>query len=260
MRSEFNEFSYGFAFTHGFLKDLPHVTTAPRFPSLVAEGKVGWDLKLTYPGLPIFFQYKLSDYLTRPQAKYWEYYKKPYFRFDITPRKRSNQHNLLKKLATKEEDVFYAAPLFIRETQFDQAYLQDQVANLSIWAPLKNLCWLKDDEEHHVTFTDPYDPRWHTEPLNLAGHPLEGEFSAEQNLARIRNLFEQNELRQIGQGYFTQLRDNLRNILNRGELALSNRADPADDPIGLLREIDYLLTSGFGLEMVVAYIEAPISG
>ena len=260
MKSQFNEFSYGFAFTHGFLKDLPNVTTVPHFPSLVAEGKVGWDLKLTYQGLPIFFQYKLSDYLTRPQAKYWDYYQGPYFRFDITPRNRSEQHNLLKELASKEEDVFYAAPLFFTAAEFDYAFLQDQVANCSIWAPVKNLRRLVDYEEHHITFTHPYDPRWHTEPLNLAGQPLEGEFSSEQNLGRIRDRFERQDLRPIGGDYFYELRDELRIIMGAGRVALSGQADFPDDLVGVLREIDYRLTSGFGLEMVVVHTDAPIQG
>ena len=173
----------------------------------------------------------------------------------MSPRVRGQtNHNLLKKLAEKEEEVFYAAPLFFTDDDFDQAFLQDQVANRSIWAPVKNLCWLVDDDEHHVTFTDPYDPRWHTEPLNLAGQPLEGEFSSEQNLGRIRDLFERNDLRQIGRDYFYELRDELRNILNAGRIALFDQSDFADNVVGILREIDYLLTSGFGVEMVVVHV------
>ena len=41
-----SEFSYGFAVTHGLLKDKPSIDVAPHFPSLVEEGKVGHDLKL----------------------------------------------------------------------------------------------------------------------------------------------------------------------------------------------------------------------
>jgi hypothetical protein len=40
MKSEFSEFSYGFAVTHGLLKDKPSIDVAPHFPSLVEEGKV----------------------------------------------------------------------------------------------------------------------------------------------------------------------------------------------------------------------------
>ena len=37
MKSEFSEFSYGFAVTHGLLKDKPSIDVAPHFPSLVED-------------------------------------------------------------------------------------------------------------------------------------------------------------------------------------------------------------------------------
>ena len=65
MKSAFSEFSYGFAVTHGLLKDKPSIDVAPHFPSLVQEGKIGYDVKLGFPGLPVYLQFKLSDRLTR---------------------------------------------------------------------------------------------------------------------------------------------------------------------------------------------------
>ena len=91
MKSEFSEFSYGFAVTHGLLKNKPSIDVAPHFPFLVEEGKVGYDLKLGFPGLPTYLQFKLSDRLTRRPAKYRDNYDEPYVRFDITPL-RVSQH------------------------------------------------------------------------------------------------------------------------------------------------------------------------
>ena len=253
MRSQFTEFSYGFAFTHGLITDLPGVTAAPRFPSLVIEGRTGYDVALVYPGLPIFFQYKLSDYLMRRHAKYWDYYNAPYYRFDITPRRRSKQHNLLKQLADSEEDVFYAAPLFSTTSEFDQSFLSNRVATNSLLASVRNLPFLGDDEDHHVTFTGPYNPRWHTEQWNLEGKLLEGEFSSELNYARIRQRFEKDDVRQIGTEYFYALRDKLRRIVSAESVVNRSYADFQDNMIDVLREIDYLLTARFGLEMVLLY-------
>ena len=64
-----SEFSYGFAVTHGLLKDEPSIDVAPHFPSLVEEGKVGYDLKLGFPGLPTYIQFKLSDRLNAPSSQ-----------------------------------------------------------------------------------------------------------------------------------------------------------------------------------------------
>ena len=133
MKSEFSEFSYGFAVTHGLLRDEPGIDVAPHFPSLVQEGKIGYDVKLGFLGFPIYLQFKLSDYLTRRPAKYWENYYEPYFRLDITPLTISQQHNLLKDLADSGEEVFYVSPVFWKATQFNDAFRDNHVAARSIW-------------------------------------------------------------------------------------------------------------------------------
>lgn len=259
MKAEFSEFSYGFAFTHGLLKDLPNVTAVPQFPSLVAEGTVGYDVNLTYRGLSVFFQFKLSDYLTRRPAKYWDYYQKGYFRFEITPLTKSCQHNLLKQLASLNEDVYYAAPLFSTTGEFEQAFFQSRVDARSIWVNLRDLPCLTDNEQHHITFTGPNDPRWHTEWWNLEGRILDGEFSGERNRDIIVERFERNELREIGPNYFRELREKLRRTLGRNGIAGRETVDHSESPQDVLREINSLLTSRFGLEMMVLHADQPIS-
>ena len=68
MRSEFSEFSYGFAFTHEYVNHTPGLKAAPELPSLVREAEKGYDLKLNYSGHPKFFQFKLAEYMTRSNA------------------------------------------------------------------------------------------------------------------------------------------------------------------------------------------------
>ena len=118
---------------------------------------------------------------------------------------------------------------------------------------MRNLPFLGDDEDHHVTFTGPYNPRWHTEQWNLEGKLLEGEFSSELNYARIRQQFEKDDVRQIGTEYFYNLRDKLRQIVSAESVVNRTYADLQDNIIDVLREIDYLLTARFGLEMVLLY-------
>ena len=261
MKSQFTEFSYGFALTHGLLKDTPSIRVVPHFPSLVEEGDVGYDAKINYPGLPLFLQFKLSDYLTRRPAKYWDYYHKPYYRFDITPRRRSRQHNLLKRLYDKGNYVFYVAPLFSEISEFDRAFTQNKVADRSIWLPLERLPRLTDDDPHHVTFTGSSSPSWHTEHWNLEGTLVEGEFSWEQVYDDIVGRFERHDLREISRNYLYELREVLFDILNRripeGTRASNLQVDDLDVVLG---EIGYLLTTYFGVEMVVLRPAQPSSG
>ena len=260
MKSEFSEFSYGFAITHGLLKDAPSIDVVPHFPSLVEEGKVGYDVKLGFPGIPIYLQFKLSDYLTRRPAKYWDNYHEPYFRLDITPLTVSQQHNLLKDLADSGEEVFYVSPLFWRTTQFNEAFRDSQVAARSMWLPLGQLPYLTDYEPHHVTFTGPADSSWHTDQWNLEGKRLEGEFSWDGRHDSIVDRFERGELRQVSEDYLYELRNLLSGIVTRRAAERPEgmeRQVLADDILG---EIDYLLTTCFGVEMVVLRPVTPSSG
>ena len=68
MRPEFSEFSYGFAFTHEYINRNSSLQAAPELPSLIREAEKGYDLKLAYQGHAKFFQFKLSEYLSRNTA------------------------------------------------------------------------------------------------------------------------------------------------------------------------------------------------
>ena len=251
MKSEFSEFSYGFALTHGLLKDTPSIDVAPHFPSLVEEGKGGFDVEVGFPGIPIYLQFKLSDYLTRRPAKYWDYYHEPYFRFDITPLTVSQQHNLLKDLADSGEEVFYVSPLFWKTTQFNEAFRDNQVAARSMWLPLRRLRHLDDYEPHHVTFTGTADPSWHTDERNLEGERMEGDFSWQGRYESIEDRIERGELRQVSEDYLYELRDLLSGIVTRRASEISDNSGRQVQAANILGEIDYLLTTCFGVEMVV---------
>ena len=258
MKSEFSEYSYGFALTHGLLKGKPTIQVAPHFPSLVEEGNLGYDVRLDRPSLPLFLQFKLSDYLTRRPAKYWDHYHKPYFRFDITPLTISRQHNLLKDLANKGEEVFYVAPLFWQSTDFNRAFRANQIAGRSIWLPVGKLPKLNDDDPHHITFTGATDPSWHTEDWDLEGTCVEGDFSWQQTDERIESRFEKGELRQVTRDYLVELRQMLISILEVTEDSWS--IGPQADINEVVRETGYLLTTYFGLEMVILWPASPSQG
>ena len=84
MKPKFSEFSYGYAVTEELIKS-GEVTAPPEFPSLYAEGQLGggYDVKISF-GIPIFLQFKLSDYLSRSSAKEFKTIGGPYCRADYS--------------------------------------------------------------------------------------------------------------------------------------------------------------------------------
>ena len=251
MKSEFSEFSYGFAITHGLLLNDPNVVKAPYLPSLIEEGSSGIDVKLDYPGHALFLQFKLSDHLVRSNALYWEYYNDPYFRIEVTPSRISEQHNLLRQLAETGEEVYYVAPLFYTISEFDQAFRRNQVSEQSIWIPLIDLPDITDDEPHHVTFVGKCNPSWHTEKGNLEGKLIEGEFSWQRTQEDIIERFERNELLDIDNDYLYELRNKLLRVRDSRIEGYSRSVDRPAETRDVLIEISYLLTTFYGLEMVV---------
>lgn len=65
MLPEISEFSYGFALMNE-LVGWTELSAAPVFPSLIEEGKAGggYDVKLDWPGAPLYLQFKRSEQMT----------------------------------------------------------------------------------------------------------------------------------------------------------------------------------------------------
>ena len=248
MRPDFSEFSYGFAFTHEYVNRNPGLKAAPELPSLIKEAEKGYDLKLGYRGHPKYFQFKLSAHLDRRNAIHWQDHGRPHFRVRVTTRPRPNrpagtdQHSNLKRLAKTMDHVFYVAPRFHSQDEFDRLFLQGQVTDNSLWAPLKDLPSVSDNDIHYMTFTnDQKEPWWHSEAVRL-----EGSFTAEDHYATIR------EMVTIDENFFRDLRGNLRAALNESEwrASLAPNLDNNDDIAHVLRDISRLLTAQYGLQMV----------
>lgn len=198
MRSEFSEFSFGFAFTHEYINRHPKLTAAPELPSLAKEGKPGggWDLKLNYQGHAKFFQFKLSEYMLGNRAKHREQYGSPHYRFGVTPETRSDQHNMLRDLAKKYTDVHYVAPKFHTQQDFDDLFLGGVITDHSIWVPIKDLPSVVGNARHHLTFTHvESEATWQSDPVRL-----EGNFGSQTHYNRV------NERSTINLQFFRELR------------------------------------------------------
>jgi len=139
MKPQISEFSYGFALTNE-LVGWAELSAAPVFPSLLEEGKAGggYDVKLDRPGVPLYLQFKRSEFLTRRSGREAREVKKiggtigiPYYRFAVTDATISDQHEFLLALDVAPNFVFYAAPRFHRLDEINEAWHHNAVASRS---------------------------------------------------------------------------------------------------------------------------------
>ena len=135
MKPWFSEFSYGYAVTEDIVRSEGPLRAAPSFPSLRREGtQGGFDVKVDLPGLPLFLQFKLSDCMVRESA--YEAGENilttPFYRMHLRPQNRSRQHKLLLDLEATGNAVYYIAPAFHREEEFNQAYTNRSILTDSV--------------------------------------------------------------------------------------------------------------------------------
>jgi hypothetical protein len=153
MKSKISEFSYGYALTSEIVQKCgTSLAGAPVFPSLIAEGSLGYDLKLPIVGSPVFLQFKLSDHMVRSTAEGADKVPIPHYRMHLMPLKHSQQHNLLLALEKKGNKVFYAAPEFHKATELNKAFLGNQIIERSAFFRPNAIGSLPDEHEHFVCF------------------------------------------------------------------------------------------------------------
>lgn len=249
MKAEFSEFSYGFAVTSELDERLrDDLIAAPVFPSLRQERDLGWDVNLRMAGISIFLQFKLADLLTRRTAAQWRYYGAPYYRFQLHRALRSRQHNLLKRLAQTNRNVYYVAPRFTRVPEFDLCYRQSRVIQESACAPLAKLPWVSDSDQHCVTYRTGRDVRF----SSPESEPLNEDASGENWLKNLVGTWE-TEHSILDRAYFEGVRAILLDVLRelQADLDWQVNLSLAGETNRLLREITYLCRTFFGVEMVL---------
>lgn len=152
MKAEFSESSYAFALVQELVtsRGLRQVGV-PEFPSLRTEGERGWDVKL--PGPPVFLQFKLAEYLARPNAREFAQHgiPLPYYRMALL-HSRAVQHERLVALARREPDVYYVCPEFHLQQDFDRCYTARRIEQDSaFWSPA-DMGEVSDDSDHGLVF------------------------------------------------------------------------------------------------------------
>jgi len=158
MTPEISEFSYGFALTNELVAWIP-LAAAPIFPTLIEEGREGggYDVRLNAPGVPLYLQFKPAECMKRKSAQEISTYRLPlslpFYRFQITERRKSKQHELLLALEKEKAAVLYAAPRFHALEEINAAWNANEVAGRSIFVSPKAIGRL-DENSHHVAFDD----------------------------------------------------------------------------------------------------------
>ncbi|KMY68933.1 hypothetical protein AAU61_05035 [Desulfocarbo indianensis] len=191
MEPKISEFSYGYALTEE-LANWPgaELSAYPLFPSLNAEGRLGYDLRLIYGSVPLFLQFKLSHLMVRSYVK--EVLdcgmQEPLFRFYLHATRHSRQHPTLLDLEVGAGNlVYYAAPAFHEGHELNEFYLRKKVFWNSCFVPPSSIGRLPDDERHSVGFKSPWDNK-----ICVCSESFvrEGAFSAEALLVNLEGKLE----------------------------------------------------------------------
>lgn len=209
MKPNISEFSYGYALTSELLNHFMLQTgEAPFFPSLLKEGKLGYDVKIPHRGLPIFLQFKLSDYMFYSSAKGSDLVAVPHYRMYLRPLKHSQLHNLLLALENTGNDVYYATPEFHQPHELNDAYAYTRVVKRSAFFRPKAIGRLPDNGQHFLIFGAgaKYGYRL-SEPQRVSKEHGPTLF-AEQIAARVRS----DDARLLDTQYFRQLGDEMREL------------------------------------------------
>jgi len=156
----FSEFSFGYAVTEDLVRAAgaagSGITIAPVFPSLIEEGKRGFDMMLDRAGIPLFLQFKLAHLLQYKSAGEYKagHFVPPFYRMQLRCKGPQNQHSLLLQLERDGHEVYYVAPAFHLKKDLDDAYQKREVWNRSFHLRPTAIGDL-DSREHHVTFQLP---------------------------------------------------------------------------------------------------------
>ncbi|MER9707841.1 hypothetical protein NKJ10_27110 [Mesorhizobium sp. M0204] len=159
MKVGYTEFSFGYAFTENLIRSSSAAPVgAPVFPNLIQEGHSGFDIRINFPGVPLFFQYKLPELMKRGTAfeiasGHCPGLSIPFFRIAMMRRDVSRQHELLLRLEARyPSNVFYAAPCIANISDFDRSYNGATVARQSIFLSPGEIGPLPDDKAHSLAY------------------------------------------------------------------------------------------------------------
>jgi hypothetical protein len=112
----------------------------------------------------------------------------PVYRMHIRPGRVSRQHQMLLDLEATGELVFYVAPRFSSEIEFNNAYLARTILEMSIFVTPLEIGSL-NEEAHHLAFDDSGSKFvLYSDPRQLAHGSRSGESLMERTRSKQRRL------------------------------------------------------------------------
>ncbi|WP_449045926.1 hypothetical protein [Paracoccus versutus] len=276
MKLNFTEFSYGYAFTENLIRSSSTAPTgAPTFPNLIQEARLGYDVRIDLPGLPLFFQFKLPELMVRATSKEISQFalpglSAPFFRMPLMRRSRSDQHiHLIRLEAHFPASVFYTSPAFSSASSFNGAYSLAEVHARSAFFSPTDIGPLPDDANHTISYTTGSPVAWmcsEPRPVKVLTFTTLTQGASGQLAERSGRTLE-DTTREIREGIWPLLAPELRGaeaaVRERIETRrqIGTEAVSADDRIGsatteilVLRE---LIRVGLGVELLIAQPRAP---
>lgn len=153
MKSEFSETQFAFGVVHEILNRHPN-SWSIFFPTQRKENDCGYDVKLNHEVTPVYVQFKVAEYLNRSNARQKDTIGVPYFRFKIWPVSQSPQHNQLVHLAQKGNNVFYIAPKFYTQKDFESYFFNQKLLDYVLFSPCERLREIYGNENHCVIYNE----------------------------------------------------------------------------------------------------------
>lgn len=159
MKVGYTEFSFGYGFTENLIRSsLSAPTGAPVFPHLVQEARLGYDVRIDFPAVPQFYQYKLPELMKRNTAFEITGGLCPgltvsFFRIALMRRDLSRQHqHLIDWESCYPGNVFYAAPCLETTGTFNSAYNACAVHQRSVLFSPTDIGPLPDNKVHTIAY------------------------------------------------------------------------------------------------------------
>ncbi len=150
-----SEFTFGFSFLYEQTQQhWGDLTAVPVLPNLRQEADQAWDAHLPTIGTDFYYQFKLSDYLLRGNAKYIadNTYYGPYYRIALHKKDENRQHQRLRQHAQDNPHTYYVAPEVHDLDAFNAAFLAHQITPNTRIIPLQDCDDIEDGEQHYITY------------------------------------------------------------------------------------------------------------
>lgn len=271
MKVGYTEFSFGYAFTENLLRSVATRSTgAPHFPNLIQEAQLGYDVRIDFPGCPLFFQYKLPELMVRNTAAEIAQHalaglSVPFFRMSLMRRDLSQQHQLLINWEHKfPNTVYYATPSFQNIGSFNAAYNVAQVHQQSVFFSPANIGPLQDNKQHVVEYRSGLGYAWVcSEPREISALTFE---RIEETVKRLFNepafrtlkVAAKNMKQEIFSLVSPQLRDSegaIRQRIRARRVILPDRPEISSQTREVAEELlvsREIARAGLGLDMIIA--------